>query len=135
MKYVLDSCALIAFIRDEPGAELIEQILLDEDSVVLMHAINVCEVYYDSIRTIDEDHADRVIESVAAGNIIIREDMDTQFWKFAGKVKVGGRIALADSFAVSLAAREEAILLTSDHHEFDPLISKGDFPVQVKFIR
>jgi len=135
MKYVIDSCALIAFIRDEEGADIIEQILLDGASTVVMHAINVCEVYYDCIRAVGEEHADRVVDSLNSGNVIIREDMDAEFWKFAGSIKAGGRISLADTFAIALAVREEAILLTSDHHEFDPLVAKGNLPVRIMFIR
>ena len=135
MKYVLDSCALIAFIRDEDGADVIEQILREGTSTVMMHAINVCEVYYDCLRTVGEEQADRMINSLAYSNVIIREDMDTPFWKFAGGVKAGGRISLADTFAIALTAREEAILLTSDHHEFDPLVARSDFPIHIRFIR
>ena len=75
MKYVLDSCALIAFIRDEDGADVIEQILRDGTSTVMMHAINVCEVYYDCVRTVGKEQADRVVDSLTSGNVIIREDM------------------------------------------------------------
>ena len=135
MKYVLDSCALIAFIRDEDGADVIEQILLDGASTVMMHAINVCEVYYDCLRTVGKQQADRVVDSLAAGNVIIREDMDAPFWKFAGSVKAGGRISLADTFAMALTAREEAILLTTDHHEFDPFVATSDFSIHIRFIR
>jgi len=135
MKYVLDSCALIAYIRDEQGADMVEQIFLDDTSVVLMHAVNACEVYYDCIRTIGEEQADTLIESLTAGNVTIRDDMDEAFWKFAGKIKSSGRISLADTFALSLAAREDAVLLTSDRHEFEPLIAKGDLPVTINFIR
>jgi predicted nucleic acid-binding protein len=135
MKYVLDSCALIAFIRDEEGAAMIEQILLDGSAMVMMHALNVCEVYYDCLRVAGKEHAERIVASLVSGNVIIREDMDAPFWKFAGTVKAGGRISLADTFAVALAAREEAVLLTSDHHEFDPFIARGDYSVQIRFIR
>ena len=61
--------------------------------------------------------------------------MDMVFWKEAGKLKAGGRISLADAFAVTLAARDGATLLTSDHHEFDPLLAAENFPVGVRFIR
>jgi predicted nucleic acid-binding protein len=61
--------------------------------------------------------------------------MDLDFWKSAGTLKARGRISLADCFAVALAEREDAILLTSDHHEFDPLLAVPGFPAQVQFIR
>lgn len=135
MNYVMDACALIAYLRDEEGAELIDQVLRFSGSTVMMHAVNVCEVYYDCLRTKGQVHADELLDSLTVGDVIIREDMDVDFWKYAGRIKAGGRISLADTFAVSLAAREEAILLTSDHHEFDPLIAQGSLAVTVRFIR
>jgi hypothetical protein len=44
---VLDACALIAYLRGEPGSDVIEALLLDPDVPSLIHAINLCEVYYD----------------------------------------------------------------------------------------
>ena len=35
------------------------------------------------------------------------------------------RVSLADCFALALAQTLGGILLTSDHHEFDPLVSAG----------
>jgi predicted nucleic acid-binding protein len=53
----------------------------------------------------------------------------------AGHLKAQGRISLADAFAAPLAEREQAILVTSNHHEFDPLLAAGSLPVDVRFIR
>ncbi len=47
MIYILDSSALIALFRDEKGADIVEQIVLDERNACSAHAINLCEVYYD----------------------------------------------------------------------------------------
>jgi hypothetical protein len=51
---VLDACALIAYLRGEPGSDIIEALLLDPDVPSLIHAINLCEVYYDFPRASDE---------------------------------------------------------------------------------
>ena len=67
--------------------------------------------------------------------IVVRSDMDMDFWKSAGVLKARGRISLADCFAIALAEREDAILLTSDHHEFEPLLAIPGFPAKVQFIR
>jgi hypothetical protein len=64
-----------------------------------------------------------------------RRILNTGFWKKAGHLKAGRRISLADAFAVTLAAREQAGLVTSDHHEVDRLIAAGSLPVFVRFIR
>ena len=44
MIYVLDSTAMIAFLTNEQGAEVIEDILTEPNSVCLAHAINLCEI-------------------------------------------------------------------------------------------
>lgn len=135
MKYILDSSALIAFIRNEEGADLVEKLLLDDSSAIYMHAVNLCEVYYDCIRAVGEEKADKLVDAIIAGNVVIREDMDVDFWKYAGKLKSLGRISIADTFAVALAVREDAQLVTSDHHEFDPLVAQGKLLVNILFIR
>ena len=43
--YVLDACALIAYLNDEEGSENIENILLD-NNICFMSIINVFEVCY-----------------------------------------------------------------------------------------
>ena len=44
MTFVLDACAIIAYLRDEEGADVVESALLGDDACVA-HAVNVCEVY------------------------------------------------------------------------------------------
>lgn len=47
MTVILDACALIAFLRDEAGADIVEAALIHESCVI--HAINMCEVYKDCL--------------------------------------------------------------------------------------
>ncbi|WP_293066378.1 PIN domain-containing protein [Okeania sp. SIO2B3] len=55
MNIVLDACAVIAFFRDESGAEKVEKYLSDSQYNSLIHAINMCEVYYDFWRSEGEE--------------------------------------------------------------------------------
>lgn len=135
MKYVLDACALISLLRNEQGALLVRQALEADDSVCLIHAVNLCEVYYDCLRSYDTEATDRLLDNLLACGVLLRNDMDVEFWKAAGRLKSRGRIALADCFAVTLAAREEAVLLTSDRHKFEPLLAIPGFSVNIRFIR
>ena len=43
MTFVLDACAIIAYLRDEEGADVVESALLGDNACVA-HAVNVCEV-------------------------------------------------------------------------------------------
>jgi PIN domain nuclease of toxin-antitoxin system len=135
MRYVLDACAIIALIKNEDGALIVREALEAEKNICFVHAVNLCEVYYDCLRNYGNDHADNLTTSLIEAGLVLRNDMDMDFWKAAGNLKTRGRISLADCFAVSLAEREDAVLLTSDHHEFDPLLAAPGFPAQVLFIR
>jgi uncharacterized protein with PIN domain len=46
MKYVLDASAVIAFLREEPGAPVVRNILVDRTNDIQIHAANAIEVHY-----------------------------------------------------------------------------------------
>ena len=51
--YVIDACALIALINQESGCDVVRDLLKNAESGechVKMHAVNLCEVYYDCFR-------------------------------------------------------------------------------------
>ena len=41
---------MIAWLRGEQGADVVDRILLDPSHRCLAHSINLCEVYYDAYR-------------------------------------------------------------------------------------
>jgi hypothetical protein len=43
MNFVFDACALIAYLRNEPGAEVVEDLLIRYPNRCLIHAANLCE--------------------------------------------------------------------------------------------
>ena len=135
MRYILDACAILSLVKNEDGAAVVRQVLESEDNVCLVHAVNLCEVYYDCLRCYGKDPTEDLLVKLTEAGLTIRDDMDNDFWKAAGALKVRGRISLADCFAVALTVREDAVLLTSDRHEFEPLISTNAFPAKVQFIR
>jgi len=118
MNFVLDACAIIALLRNEPGAEITERLLLEQNCMA--HAVNLCEVYYDFLKAESKDVANEAIWDIKKQGLIFREDMDSGFWQEVGSYKaLIKRVSLADCFAIALANREQATLVTSDHHEFD----------------
>ena len=50
MTVVLDACAMIAYLRGEPGWDTVAGIFADPDTQTYAHAVNLCEVYYDTLR-------------------------------------------------------------------------------------
>lgn len=135
MRYVFDASAAIAYLRSEEGCLVVRDILAAPGNAYMMHAANLCELYYDFVRAGGIDCGEQAVADFMQLGVVARDDMDFDFWKTAGRLKALGRIPLADTFAVTLAAREGAALITSDHHEFDPLIAARILPASVIFFR
>lgn len=134
MNRVIDACAMIAFLRDEPGAEFLEAILTHPADRCFAHAVNLCEVYYDFLRTTDVRTARSAIADLGRAGIHTRRDMSQKFWQRVGWLKGTIRkISLADCFAVALSERLLGDVVTSDHREFDPLVAAKS--ARVTFIR
>jgi hypothetical protein len=45
--HCLDACAVIAYLRHETGAEVLQDIIEQPTSLLAMHVCNLGEVYYD----------------------------------------------------------------------------------------
>ena len=133
MSIVFDASALIAFLRLEPGAGTVRQLLRANRGDCYVHAINLCEVYYDFRRLDGETVAQRALQLIALVGITTREDMDSALWQDAGRLKADHRISLADAFCLALGRRLNYEIATTDHHEFDPLVPLGI--CQIRFIR
>lgn len=125
MIVILDACAMIAYLRDEAGADVVERLLLDEETSCYAHAINVCELYYDFLRVSDRDTALAAVADLQAMGLLIHEEVESALWQMAGDYKASQRLSLADCFALALTNRLGGELVTSDHHEFDTVQTRG----------
>lgn len=134
MIYVMDSTAMIAFLNGEPGADVVENFLLDMSSTSLAHAINVCEVYYQAYRQSGDQAAETALKKIADVGIRTVEDFDEVLWKEAGRLKaIHRKVSLADCLGLALTIRTGGEFITSDHHELDPLAAAG--VCQINFFR
>jgi hypothetical protein len=48
--HCLDACAVIAYLRQEQGAEVLQELTERPDSFLAIHVCNLGEVYYDFFR-------------------------------------------------------------------------------------
>ena len=65
--YLLDACALLAFLNDEEGAETVSGLLdqaKNRELTLNMNVANLIEVYYDCIRVVGSDRADAIIQKI-----------------------------------------------------------------------
>lgn len=119
---VLDSYALIAYFRDEPGAEMIETLLVSagrKDQPVFMTDVNYAEVKYSILK---KDGADAWAEAakILPGLPIDFHSTTRALADTAADFKARFKMSLADAFAAALANEKKAELVTGDA-EFKPL--------------
>lgn len=134
--YVVDACALIAYLFDEEGSDLFESLLVqarNNEIEMVIHLINLGEVYYDVVKRNDVKTAQETYQDVKQLPIRFEDRVSDQMVYKAGEVKATYRISYADAFAVAQANLSNAELITTDHKEFEPLEQAG--VVKIKWLR
>jgi predicted nucleic acid-binding protein len=113
---VLDSYALLALLRDEPGAEIVAGLLEragQQNRSVHMTEVNYAEVQY----TIRRKDGETVWASIA-GQLLAApiefHSADRRLADVAAGFKARFKISLAAAFAAALAKERKAELVTGD---------------------
>jgi len=109
--FCLDSWSVLSWLDgDEPAASVIEETLDRERPA--MSWINLVEVHYRTARDHGKEEADRAVEELRPR--ITEHLPGVSAMRAAARLKAENPMALADCFAVALAASERAVLLTGD---------------------
>ena len=113
---VLDSFALIAYFRDEAGAEIVENLLVTagkKDVPLHMTEVNYAEVKYSIVK---KDGADAWEEAakILQGLPIEFHPATRELADVAAGYKARFKLSLADAFAAALAKEKKAELITGD---------------------
>lgn len=115
--YVLDAWALLAMLQgEEPAAVRVKQLLLDADRqqvVLLASIINLGEVYYRVGKRNGRAAADDTLEKLRQLSLTIVPASD-EMVTAAARFKMEHTISYADAFAVALADRPDATLVSGD---------------------
>jgi predicted nucleic acid-binding protein len=116
VKSCLDSWAVLAWLDgDEPAAGTVAEVLERERPA--MSWMNLVEVQYRTARDHGREEADRVLVELRPQ---IAEDLPgISAMRAVANLKAENPIALADCFAIALAAAESAVLLTGDPEILD----------------
>lgn len=134
--YCLDACALIAFLCDEPGADVVEQLLIEAERKnisLIMHRINLLEVYYGIEKSEGKSRADDILKSIYDLPIAFIDKINDRIFFTASYFKSNYRLSLADAIALATSKTRKAKLVSSDHHEFDILERNNE--INIKWIR
>ncbi len=120
--YIFDACALIAFMNDEDGSEIVELRLekaMREECKIFMNKINLFEIYYGLYREEGLEKAEEAHKRILLLPITIIDAFDDNVFQIAGRIKATYKLSLADSIVIGEAAAKGGTVVTSDHHEFD----------------
>jgi predicted nucleic acid-binding protein len=103
------------------------RLLLICNTFLVIHVCNLGEVYYDFLRDDGREAAEEAWARTLALPLELRRDANDAFIQRAGTIKVAERVSFADAFALALSERLQVPLVTTDHHEFDPVEQRGLF--------
>jgi len=134
--YVIDACALIAYLFDEEGSDLFEKLLFqarDDKLRLLMHVVNLGEVYYDMVKRNSATIAQETYRDIKQLPIRFEKCINDRMIYKIGELKPIYRMSYADAFAVAQSILTDATLVTTDHKEFDPLERAN--VVRIKWLR
>jgi predicted nucleic acid-binding protein len=112
---VLDTWAVLAYLRGEPSALRVERLLARDQSV--MSSINFGEVLYLTIRKHGEREAGYVSDALRA--TVVVEQPDDRLVLAAARLKARGGISYADAFCVATAQRHDLPVWTGDQQIVD----------------
>jgi len=113
---VLASFALIAYLRDDSGAEAVEQLLVSaskKDTPLHMTDVNYAEVKYSIVKK-DGGAAWTGAAKVLEGLPIDFHSTTRALADTAADFKARFKLSLADAFAAALAQEKKAELVTGD---------------------
>lgn len=131
---VLDSSAMIAYLKREPGGDVVAA-LLQGDEAIYAHAINLVEVFYDFLGKSSPSGAEQAIADLKTDGIIERSDLDGAFWRDVASIIAARRaqaprpdkpnqkprLALGDACGLALSRRLDAEFVSADRAELDPI--------------
>lgn len=130
-KFVLDSYTLLAFFRDEPGADAVEKLLneaAEDKHELYITSVNAGEVYYMSCRKDSVSNANQVWDAMKKFPLhFVIADMELSL--AAAKIKASNKLSYADAFAAALTIQKKATLVTGDD-EFESLVGEPGFKVK-----
>ena len=130
--YLLDACAVLAFLNDETGADVVSD-LLDKakqgEISLSMNSANLIEVYYDLIRVVGSENADLIIRDIHnTFPVFIIETLSSDIVREAAQLKTSGRMSFADSILIATAKCIGATVVTCDYIELKPVEQQGHTP-------
>jgi uncharacterized protein len=113
---LLDSFAVLSWLQGEPGASVVAELLAEAKASherLLLHEVNLAEVYYLTIRRAGEDRARSIAAQLLHLPVRIVASTPEILWQ-AARLKAQHPLSLADAFAAATAILMDATIITGD---------------------
>jgi len=126
--YILDACALIALLSKETGYKNVEKIIErsnNKEAKIIMHTVNLLEVYYHVYKLYDEVSALNFLNEIKESPIQLHAEVTNEIIINAGKLKKKYKLSLADAIGLAETMIFNGSFVTADHHELD-MIEKNE---------
>ena len=130
--FILDACALIAWISGETGAAKINDVILNaiaRNITLKINQVNLFEVYYHAIKVYGIDGANKILEETKEYPIEIIVGLSNDVFEEAGRIKSKYKIPLGDSIAAAECIVSKGILVTSDHKDFEKIENEENIKI------
>ncbi|OGP54557.1 MAG: hypothetical protein A2162_10250 [Deltaproteobacteria bacterium RBG_13_52_11b] len=113
-KKVLDSFALLAYLKMEGKYKKVKDLLVSEGVLLLMNEINVGETFYILARERGLEKAEYFVNTILPSLPIETVPNTLHDVIEAARIKTTHSISYADCFVVATAFRENAAIITGD---------------------
>jgi len=115
-KFVLDACAMLAYLNNEEGSALIEAILKKaekNEASVFITAMDLAEIYHIVLK---EEGREKALKTmVLIKNLPVKSiGLDEPLLMSAGEIRVQFPLTLGDALVVAVAKSREAKVITGD---------------------
>lgn len=114
---LLDSFALLVYLNKEKGFQKVRDMLAEAQEsgeFILMNEVNVGEVYYILFRKRGQQQAEYFLETILTALPITITSNTFNDVIDAAKIKAEYPLSFADCFAVALARKHDAPIVTGD---------------------
>ena len=131
MIYILDACALVSYLIDEPGSDIVEDLLkkaADGEVEIYMHIVNLIEVHYANVRNLGSEQAGIILENIFASPIQIVPVISDTIFHHSARLKSAYKCSLADTIGIATAIELSGHFVTSDHHELETVDKNESIP-------
>ena len=115
-KFVIDACAMLAYLNNEDGSTVIEEVLQKgqrQEAKVFLTAMDLAEIYHVILKEEGREKAIKVM--VLIRNLPLeRVGLDESLLMMAGEIRLQHPLTLGDALVAAVAKSMKAKIITGD---------------------